>query len=150
MAQCQDLGRVSNPRGKSLEAPIAELSWEGTHLVGKDPELFKLEQKFPKWRGYSCDVRRQLFMANDAAPWTSKMPCRGVPEHLERVMDLLNCAWKHQLLSTGLPPDAARKGFWADFSQGVEGYPWGDLRTFCQGQTLTWSHFPIRLISYNK
>lgn len=88
----------------------------------------------------SAKARDQLGMAAAAKPWTGRpeTQLRGLPEHAERVKDLLDIAyWEHRaaqgdMASGDACPEKVVAGLWANISQDVSRCPWcvGSIPTF--------------------
>ena len=91
-------------------------------------------QPFARWKAHSVAIRTGLGVTVNFQPWTSKpgISLHGIPCHLARVVDLINCAHidtmtKNMSLSEDLrkPEADLRKGFVVDCSQAVQRKPWG-------------------------
>ena len=98
-------------------------------------------KKNARWELHSAKLRDKLGISKQYAPWTTKagIKLRGFPNNA-RERDILDCAWTERLRKTGARGSAeeemARAGFFADFSQSVEGKPWGEIPSLCGGMSF--------------
>lgn len=89
----------------------------------------KARKKYPKWKQHTGNTRIKLGIARDENPWTGQGVDRpGLPA-CARVQALANVAMAAQMISTGLPVEGAKVGFFVSCDQSVHLEPWGATGT---------------------
>ena len=89
----------------------------------------KAHLEFPRWHVKSAEIRSALSITGDFMPWTGpplKGSTLGIIGDKERALDVINVAWADRLQQMPLASvEAAKVGFFANYSQCVSRRPWG-------------------------
>jgi hypothetical protein len=86
-------------------------------------------KRCPKWKTQTATALHRLGIPLGEKPWTGLGVKRlGLPA-CPRVIALVNVAFADRLQETGLSPEEAAKGFYADICQSVTMYAWGNSGT---------------------